>query len=232
MKVTVRFALVVLLLAWLTPQPPAAAVSIGQVDTFQDGTTQNWTINVLGLGSPAILPANAPTGGPAGAGDSYMQLTALGGAGGASRLSVINLSQWSGDYLTAGIGTITMDVNNLGSTDLFLRFLIRDSFDPLLGMSPNVALSTAAVVVPAGGGWMSVVFPINSADFTATAGSAAAALANVAELRLFHNPDVEFPPPPVVAFLGVDNIMAVPEPSAVLLLGLGIPGLARLRRRA
>lgn len=27
-------------------------VMIGQIDNFEDGTTQNWIINVLGMGSP------------------------------------------------------------------------------------------------------------------------------------------------------------------------------------
>jgi hypothetical protein len=233
MKVAVRFALVVLSLAWLVPQPPASAVSVGQVDTFQDGTTQNWTINVLGFGSPplSVMPANVATGGPSGAGDRYLQLTALGGAGAGSKLTVNNLTQWTGNYLASGVTSLSMTVRNFGDSELSLRLLFED---PMAAPPQNVAVSSAAVLVPAGSGWMSVVFPISLADLTAELGTAEAALTNTTQLRLFHGNSVSpfFPGPPIVAILGVDNLQAVPEPSAILLLGLGISGLARLRRWA
>src|SRR3954470_2593465 len=63
--------------------PFARAVTPGQVDTFENGTTENWMINLLGMQPPpvAALPVNIPTGGPAGAGDNYLQLSSVGGNG-------------------------------------------------------------------------------------------------------------------------------------------------------
>lgn len=80
----------------------AAPISLGQVDTFEDGTVQNWVVGLLGAPHPAP-PANIPTGGPGGADDNFMVLTALGGQGAGSRLSAINLAQWAGDYLGGGV---------------------------------------------------------------------------------------------------------------------------------
>jgi hypothetical protein len=51
------------------------AVTVGQVDTFEDGTTQGWVAGVLGAVHP-VPPANA-LGGPAGANDNYLLLTSL-----------------------------------------------------------------------------------------------------------------------------------------------------------
>src|SRR4029453_3320693 len=105
-------------------------VTIGQVDNFEDGTTQNWVINLLGMGSPppSTLPTNVPTGGPAGAGDNYLRLTSTGipETAGSRLVAVQYQHQWAGNYIAAGITAITMDVNNLGDTDHYLRVLFAD----------------------------------------------------------------------------------------------------------
>src|SRR6188768_3273056 len=60
---------------------PAYALSIGMVDTFEDGTVQNWTVNLLGMGVSQAPPVNVPTGGPAGVNDNYLLLSSIGGTG-------------------------------------------------------------------------------------------------------------------------------------------------------
>lgn len=218
------------LVAGLLLPASTLGVSIGQIDTFEDGTTQGWQINLLGLGAPPVeaLPANISTGGPAGVDDNYLRLTALGGSGSGSRLSAINVAQWGGDYLAGGVTALKMDAINLGATDLSLRLLFAD---PQAGPPDNQAFSTTAVLLPAGGGWTSLTFPISVAGLTAVTGNATGALSNVTELRIFHSVPAEFPPGPVVASLGLDNIQAVPEPAAILLLGCALPRLLRRRRR-
>jgi len=206
---------------------PAAAVPIG-VDTFQDGTTENWLVNLLGMGPLAPLPANIPTGGPAGAGDAFMQLTSLGGVGDGSRLVAINLAQWSGDYLAAGVSAIKMDVINLGTTDLSLRVL----FEAVGPMGPtDVAASTNPVLLAAGSGWTSAVFPILPENLTAIEGAVTNALSHTVAFRIFSSPSATFPPPPIAARLGVDNIQAVPEPASALLLLIGLGGVSIRQRR-
>jgi hypothetical protein len=178
---------------------------------------------------------NVPTGGPAGAGDAFLQQTSLGGVGPGSRLAVFNGSQWAGNYLVAGIGAIAMDAKNFGATSLFLRLAFEDPFG---GPPADVAFSSA-VVVPAGSGWVHIVFPIEPGDLTAGLGSVNTALANTTLLRLYHSdvpnfPNPIFPIPAIVAQLGVDNIEAlaapVPEPAACLLLLGGVAAAMRRRR--
>lgn len=215
----------------------AGAVAIGQIDTFEDGTTQNWVVNLLGLGTGPVLPANVPTGGPGGAGDSFMRLTAVGGGGGpapvpSSRLSVINIAQWAGNYLAAGVNGIIMDVDNFGTTDLALRLSLSN---PLPGPPTDFAISTEPVIVRAGSGWTSARFPIDPGHLTALQGDILTALSTTTEVRLFHSVTPEFPPAPVVASLGVDNIRAVaqlPEAPTALLLGAGLAALLGAGRRA
>jgi hypothetical protein len=138
----------------------ASAVSIGMTDTFEDLTTMNWI--TAALGSPNPAPPTNVSGGPGGAGDHYLQLTALGGQGPGSRLSAINGDQWTGDYLAAGIMSISFDVNNLGPSDVYLRLAFEDFPGPPPS-PPNVAFSTTAILVPAGSGWTSIAFPIRPA---------------------------------------------------------------------
>jgi hypothetical protein len=203
-------------------------------DTFEDGTTMGW-------GVPGVSPnppTNIATGGPAGAGDNFLQLVANGSGGPGGRLSVLNSLQWTGDYLAAGIAGIAMDVNNFGPADLVLRLLLED-FE---GMGPpeNLALTVLDVVVPANSGWMSVFFDLSPAHLTVdTFGTVVGALSDVDTLRIFHNPNPAFPGPgvgipPVTVTLGIDNIAAVqaqvPEPASILLLSGGFVA-ALMRRR-
>jgi hypothetical protein len=130
-----------------------------------------------------------------------------------------------------------MDVNNFGPADLFLRFLFVN-FSGVPGMSPpsDLAWTLIPVIVPAGGGWHAVTFDISPGNLFAPLGSIAGALGGVDELRLFHNPVPAFGgpgmgAPPATAVLGIDNIAAVPEPSALILLGSGLAWIGLLRLR-
>jgi hypothetical protein len=222
----------------LAPALPAFGDPVpGQSDNFEDGTTMGWRINLLGMGAPpsAALPTNVPTGGPGGANDNFLRLTALGGQGAGSRLTALNLdSRWAGNYLAAGVNFILADVNNQGNSDLALRVLFED---PGAGPPANVAVSAAPILLPTGGGWTRVAFPISPNSLTAEAGTVLGALTNATAIRIFHSPipganTPIFPGPPVVAQLGIDNFTAaaMPEPGAFPLLALGtLAGLAHVR---
>jgi hypothetical protein len=158
-----------------------------------------------------------------------MSSSGLPGAGG--RLVALNPAQWAGDYVAAGIMKISMDVNNLGSTDLFLRLLFEDP----MGAPPENEAFTTSVFLPAGSGWTSISFLVDPGSLIVEEGSALEALQNATILRIFSNPDAEGPDEaePIAAMLGVDNIeaVAVPEPSSLILLSTGVATVYRRSRR-
>lgn len=234
MKISNRLIFPALLLACLIPPTLVFGVTVSEIDTFEDGTTENWLINLLGIGTPpaAALPVNIASGGPGGADDNYMQLTALGGVGSGSRLTVINVSQWAGDYTAAGITEIAMDLRNFGLTDLSIRLYLANP----MGAPLTDDAVTSPVLLPAGGEWTHAEFALDPLSLTALTGDVQTLLTGVTELRIFHNPAATFPGPAVSAVLGVDNITAlrvtaVPEPSALTLLSLGLVGLFAWKSR-
>lgn len=195
----------------------AMAVTLGQSDTFQDGSTEGWA---TGTGS-STPPVNVAANGPGGATDKYLLLTASGVFGPGGRLVAFSGPGWDGDYVAAGITGIRMQVNNLGSTDLSLRLLFNST-------SATSAFSTDAISVLAGSGWTTIRFSVNPGALTGPAD----VMSGVADWRLYHS--VAAGPPPTGAFiaasLGVDNVTAVPEPAAWLTLVAGLAMLAFVAR--
>ncbi|HEU4428837.1 MAG TPA: hypothetical protein VFT98_08785 [Myxococcota bacterium] len=208
----------------------ASAVTVGQTDDFEDGTTQGWLVSLLGMGVHPAPPMNVPGGGPAGALDSYLALTAVGGASAGSRLTAINVTQWTGDYASAGVTFIEIDLLNLGPTDLSIRLFLEN---PMGGPPVDTAV-TDAVLLPVGQGWVHVSFAVSASDLTVLTGDVDTLLANVTALRIFHSPNAEFPGPAIVTQLGIDDVTALPEPSGALLIIAALAALAaqpRARRR-
>ena len=213
--------------------PFATALVIGQSDTFENGTTQNWVVGLLGAPHPAP-PTNVADGGPLGAGDNFLRLSSLSGSGSSpgNRLTVLNLSQWAGNYATSGISEIAMDLINLGPSDLFIRLYLENP----QGAPPVDQAITDAAFLPAGGGWTSTRFSIRSSDLIALTGDLDTLLSNVTVLRIIHGPDEAFPGPSISAILGVDNITAadgnaIPEPSTLALLAFGLIALRFQKRK-
>lgn len=199
----------------------ASAMVIGQSDTFED-SMNGWYAgeNV----TPPVPPQVVADGGPSGAGDAYLKITAQGGFGPGSRLAAINNSQWSGNYLAAGISQISMDLNNLGTSDLTIRLLF--------GGTGGQAV-TEGIVLPSGSGWVNVEFLIDPSTLTSIGGDAAAVLGSTAALRIIHNPGVGNAAP-IAGVLGVDNIVAqsavVPLPAGIWLMWSGLLALLALRK--
>ena len=92
----------------------AFAVVDGQIDDFEDGTEQGWD---EGPESPNP-PLNVATGGPAGAGDNYLENVSIGGVGTTPGKSLVQMNslQWTGNYTAAEITEIHMQVNVLAGT--------------------------------------------------------------------------------------------------------------------
>ncbi len=203
-----RISFVAVLLSILAWPLAAQAVLLGQVDDFEDGTTQSWAEGIV---SPNP-PTNMATGGPSSVNDNFMHNESSGGNGAGSKMAVFNTDQWTGDYNAAGVTSITADLINLGSTPLEVRMVIEQN--------SVRAVTSSSLVLPVGSGWQSMTFPIAPGDL-ATGLDQSLLLSNVTKLWFIHNPNPSFPPPGIEATLGVDNITATPEPASVLMLVLG-----------
>jgi hypothetical protein len=203
-------------------------VLLGQIDQFTSDD-QGWS-----SGADIVHPAppeQVPDAGPGGLGDGALQIEAVGGSGPGSRLVAINRSQWTGDFLEAGVTGIRLDLRNVGATDLTVRL----SFAGFLGST--WFSTTESVFLPSASGWQTAEFSLTEADMTRVQGAAsyAATFADISEMRILHNPAPDLRGAPgTIGLLLVDNITAVPEPGATATVVMGLAGAAGvwLQRRA
>ncbi len=214
------FCLVSVIVTFALAATSNAQIVLGQVDDFQDGTLQNW--------GPGGNSQNVATGGPAGAGDRFLQVQSFGGVGGGSRLATFNDFQWSGNYATAGVTAVSLYMRNFGQTDLAIRLAMFDFTG-----SQTRWTSTVSQSLLAGGGWQLMTFSVAEVDLTRVMGtnSYADLIVDVDRLMFRHQagvPDAEGDS--IVALAGFDNVRAVPEPASLLALGLGTLFLRRRRR--
>ena len=203
----------------------AEAINLGQLDTFQDGTTNGWE---TGQFAPPVT--NISTGGPAGAGDRFIQLTADGsGAGG--RLVGYNFTTWTGNYIAAGVTSISIDLRNFSAVNLSIRIAFQSEI-----AAGGPGYLTQAMFLPAGSGWQHFTISLAPGNVTAVNSPTAynTFFTNVAWTRIIHAAGTgNLNGDPVVGQLGIDNIQAVPEPATGALIGAGglIALMARLIRK-
>ena len=193
---------------------PANAIVNGQLDNFEDGTTMGWAGDML----------QVKTGGPAGAGDHYLELTA-DGAGSGGRLTTFNLQQWLGNYIAQGVDTIQFDLRNESATTLSIRVAFKSQ-----NLMNAPGYLSAPVILAVGSGWQHFSISIAAANMIAIGGPAAYNTffsTGIGDARIINeagatNLNGDF----VVGQLGIDNIHAVPEPASAALLTGGLLLLA------
>ena len=239
-----QFTAVILALLCLLPPALARAASLGQLDDFDDIALplQNWQMGVASVTEARM--ANIADGGPAGAGDAYLEVTAATDGSlpfGGNRLTFFNRVQWTGDFSAAGITAIAMDLKNFSTTEILnMRLAINGGFGPSSSVTGGVFTSSTSVSLGIGGGWTRAVFSLSPGDLIAISGGVggntagndvAATLANVEELRLLNSVADSWSGQPVTATLGVDNIAAVPLPPALALFGSALMALVLVRRK-
>jgi hypothetical protein len=201
-----RAGIVIVLIAaaiLAVPLSSRAQIVAGQVDTFQDGSTQHWS---------GSSPENVADAGPNGTGDNALFITAHGFQGPGGKLLAYNDGfQWDGNWTAAGVAQIAMDVRNPNQYPLMMRIGIAgpDGFGG--GGSLDTHVSTSPISVPADNAWHSITFPATAADFTTMNEpfNVAAALAGVSHFRILHNPQIAFVGATVNGSFYVDNIRAL-----------------------
>jgi hypothetical protein len=205
-----------------------AAITLGHVDDFQDGTVQLWSGNAN--------PTNIASGGPAGVSDRYLRLSPAFLPG---PLGAYNNVQWSGNYLAAGVGQMGFALDNFGPDPVNLRVMLFTPGCSFGSGTCTVWATTNALTLAPGSGWVSATFSLAQADLTRVTGSDsyAASLANVDRLLIRHDAGPASPngsASPVTATLGIDNVTALPEPALALGLAAGAALVGALlgRRRS
>jgi hypothetical protein len=196
--------LVALALGLLAPSP-ARAVTFGQLDDFQNGTTMGWS---HGSGFSPNPPTNIDTGGPGGAGDRYLQNISSGSFSAGGKQVVLNRGQWGGNYSMAGVTRVEARMANFGNTNLSMRVALEH---------PDGAsrfISTAAIALPAGSGWQTLTFDLTPAALTSIGGtqSLSGVLGAVGELRFLSASGTTFQGDVIAATVGIDNIRALRLP--------------------
>ncbi len=204
------FSLVALAcIAWTNSA--AADISLGQMDDFEDSSTQGWVIGTPATNDPTNVSEN---------GNGFLRYTASGGGPG-SRMVIYNSeSQWNGNFVDAGVTSVLADIRNPGGTNLNLRLAFSD------GGLPNGTwfASSNAVVVAAGSDWTPVEFSIGESDLQQVNGtkSYTEILGNVQQMRVLSSTSPNFRGDVMAGTLEIDNITAVPEPSGFLLAAFGM----------
>ena len=196
--------------------PLQAAITLNQLETFSG--IHEWSSGDPNPNPPVVVAGS----GPLGTGDSSLRVTSNGGNAAGGRLLVFNETLWTGDYTAAGVLSLTADLRNNGTTTLSMRLAFN---------GPGGWFVTTVAPVTAFSGWTSQMFDIRPAALVSAGGAdAVATLAAVSELRILHSAAVDYRGAKLSSSFLVDNLRAIPEPTAVMVIGFA-SGLLLFRKR-
>jgi autotransporter-associated beta strand protein len=183
-------------------------VVLNQTDSFQ-GSLDGWTDGHAGNNVALVA-----TGGPNGANDSYLQVSS-GTFGLEPKLITFNQMQWTGNYVAAGVTSVSMLLKNFGGSTIPIRIAIRDATG---NSSIGGYSSTNAFTLPADGQWHTAQFLLDAADMTPVGTglpSLATELTAVQDFRLLSAALPAVIGDTISARIGVDDIVALPPPPMV-----------------
>ena len=189
------------------PEP----LTVGQIDTFDTGL-ERWA-----RGQHVTENGNG--------------FVRIPGPVGAYMITFFDGPPWGGNYPAAGVGKLRIKLRNEGPAALSVRAVFGTTAAPSQG---GQWLSTATPVSLApGGGWGTYEIPIGASDLVPVQGEGTyeSVMSNVQTLRILHNTEPDPRGLIVDAFLGIDDVEALPEPASALGLGAGALLLCALSRR-
>ncbi|MFM8655015.1 MAG: PEP-CTERM sorting domain-containing protein [Verrucomicrobiota bacterium] len=205
----------------------SGVVSMTSVDDFS-ASSESWQI-----GGAGIQPVRVASAGPDGL-TGYLSHLSDGSSATGKWLMWTSHADWTGNYLSAGITGISLWTNvSSGSSPVSLRV----AFDGAGGWFYSSALSIST-------GWAAQLFSLNSSNFTYATGSGGTGLYNdtfsgVTRFEILAGGGaVSYRSGGDLLQAGtstntilIDTITAVPEPSSLSLLAIGLGGLVLLRRQ-
>jgi len=178
------------------------AIVFGQVDTFNGGLS-GWDEGASSPNPPTV----AANGGPAGAGDPFLQNASSGTGGPGGRMVELNQDQWTGNYIAQHVTRIAFDVANFGQAPMAIRVSLE-----LLATGTRYASTSALPLAVDGGLWHHMTFELTPSGLSSVVGpdSLATVLGDVGELRILSATSApNYIGDTVAAVLGVDNIRAL-----------------------
>ena len=184
------------------------AIELGQVDDFESNNEQGWIWGRSGFGGPIAVSSVDGT--------NYLETESFGGDDApGSRMALINRSQWTGDYVAAGVTGIRLDALNDGPNFAFESMTVRLGFSSeAASIGSGRVVTTEGFLLERGDGWKQFEFDLT--NLTPIAGSnPMEVMSSVSEMRIISAADPSFIGDQFIARLGLDNISAVtiPEPA-------------------
>jgi len=169
----------------------ASAVLLSEFADFAAGpTTLGWQ---EGAASPNPPTLESETG------NSFVRNVASGGFGAGGRQIMFNAAQWTGDYLTAGVSAITLDLRNSGDTDLNIRLAFQSN-------TGSRAATTQAIELQAGSGWVAATFDLLDLALVSGADSTEQLLSNVNQMRILSAQSPAYRGDPIPSTLDVAGL--------------------------
>jgi len=220
----------VLIAAVMTLSNPWAlgVVSMTSIDNFVS-SSESWQV-----GGAGIQPVRVASAGPDGQ-IGYLSHFSDGSSANGKWLMWTEHSDWTGNYTSAGIREISLEAKVSSGTN---PVNLRVAFD---GPGGWFYYSTP---ISSGSHWNALRFILDSSNFTYATGSGgtgsfSATLSSVTRFEILAGGGaVSYRSGGDLLQAGtssntifIDNISAVPEPSALSLLAVGLGGLAMMRRR-
>ncbi len=193
----------------------ASAISLGQINDFEGGTTEGWSHGAPSPNPPVVVTEDSNT---------FLRVVSTGMGGPGSRMAMYNRTPgWLGDYLAAGVSQVQFDVRNSGDTALNVRIGLLNTFG-------QIGVTNGVIELEAGSGWVTATLDL--ANLTVIgAPDTESILENVFEMRFLSVETPAYEGDFIAGSMDLDNIRAraFPAPGGAALFG--VAGLAGLRRR-